>query len=163
MSKKFPYLTSFTKDKTYSEIWLYQKIILNFIITFFENLKNWKICVKASIKTRATAIIINGHLGSLSEKICGVYRAAKGNRFFFLLLDSSLVNQNYLIIQPASVYENELRVFSSVIWKVWTFCLKLSDFCQSQSKLVKSYHKSYHKSKATIKGTISYFLDKNLG
>ena len=45
----------------------------------FENDKNHHHPTsKEEIATRATAIIINGDLGSLSEKICGVYRAAKG-------------------------------------------------------------------------------------
>ena len=33
---------------------------------------------KEEIATKATAIIINGDLGSLTARICGVYRAAKG-------------------------------------------------------------------------------------
>ena len=45
---------------------------------------------KEEIATKATAIIINGDLGSLTARICGVYRAAKGLccAWFFVELKS---------------------------------------------------------------------------
>jgi len=55
-----------------------------FVENFENDKNNHRSTSKEEIATRATAIIINGDLGSLSEKICGVYRAAKDRQNLFI-------------------------------------------------------------------------------